>query len=430
LKQKKQKIFVFFDSKSRSLSKIMSIFTRASMYSPSNLNIINARLPGYRSLHSIEINEKGLIETIAPCDRFYDIAEGKEILDVGGDWISLGGVDLQINGGLGLAFPDLEERDLPKLQEICDFLWQQGIDGFLPTIVTTSVEKIQRSLAVIDRFIKLQKNNFQLSAKVLGVHLEGPFLNYEKRGAHPAEYLVNPSPEAIEAILGDYTSIVKIITLAPELDPLGEIIPYLRSLGIIVSLGHSMASAEEAKRAFGLGASMVTHAFNATPPLHHRKPGLLGEAIVNPNVYCGAIADGEHVCPTMLKILLRASKYDRGVFLVSDALAPIGLPDGIYPWDERQIEVTKGTARLADGTLAGTTFPLLVGVENLVKWGICEVSSAIALTTEAPRAAIGLLGIAAGQPANLLRWHWEEASDRLTWERMPSASERAHSKIA
>lgn len=253
---------------------------------------------------------------------------------------------------------------------------------------------------------------------MLGVHLEGPFLNYEKRGAHPAEYLLHPTLETVEWVLGDFSNLVKIITLAPELDTIGEVIPYLRSLGIIVSLGHSTATAEEAKKAFQLGASMVTHAFNAMPPLHHRKPGLLGEAIVNQNVFCGLIADGEHICPTMIDLLLRASRYGKGIFLVSDALAPIGLPDGIYPWDERQIEVRDGTARLADGTLAGTTLPLLVGVENLVKWRISSIESAIALATESPRVAIGLPGMSVGHPAYLLQWHWEKASDRLTWKRL------------
>jgi N-acetylglucosamine-6-phosphate deacetylase len=216
------------------------------------------------------------------------------------------------------------------------------------------------------------------------------------------------------------------MTLAPELDITGEVIPYLRSLGIMVSLGHSLATASQAQQAFAQGASMVTHAFNAMPGLHHREPGLLGAALVHPGVYCGFIADGQHVCPTMIQLLLRAGGYEKGIFLVSDALAPIGLPDGTYPWDCRQIEVKNGTAQLPEGTLAGTTLPLLVGVQNLVEWGICEVESvhnfgvgeAIALATEAPRQAIGLPGIAVGQVAHLLRWHWDKATNRLTWQRL------------
>jgi N-acetylglucosamine-6-phosphate deacetylase len=377
--------------------------------------LINARLLDRAGLYQIEVNDRGLIEKIEEQTQNDRAETNQQIIDVHGDWISLGGVDLQINGGLGLAFPDLETRDFPLLTKIGEFLWQQGIDKYLPTIVTTSVEKIQRSLSTIAEFMnnQTQKN----SAQILGVHLEGPFLNIQKRGAHPAEYLLPLTIENVKKILGDYSSIVKIITLAPELDPTERVITYLKSLGIVISLGHSLATAKEAKKAFELGASMVTHAFNAMPSLHHREPGLLGEAIINKNVYCGLIADGQHICPTMVQILIAASNFDRGIFLVSDALAPIGLSDGIYPWDSREIEVKNGTARLCDRTLAGTTLALLTGVENLVNWGICEIEPAIAMACESSRKAIGLPGFSVGQPANFLRWHWNEKTSKLSWQR-------------
>ena len=386
------------------------LIDRDILYMKVSQLITNARIIGYQGLQQMAI-AAGKIE-IAPTPNS---VTDSTIIDLQGDWLSLGGIDLQINGGLGLAFPDLEVADLPKLKQIGDFLWQQGVDGFLPTIVTTAVDKIQRSLATIAQFMSTQDTEH--TAKVLGVHLEGPFLNYQKRGAHPAQYLLPLTIENIKRVLGDYSQIVRVMTLAPELDSNAIAISYLREKNITVSLGHSLATATEAKQAFSQGASMVTHAFNAMPSLHHRQPGLLGEAIVNPQVYCGLIADGNHVCPTMLEIVLRASNYDRGIFLVSDALSPIGLPDGVYPWDEREINVTEGTAKLADGTLSGTTLPLLVGVENLVKWG-CDVEKAIAMATESPRKAIGLPGISRGQPANLLRWHWDEVEQKLTWSRI------------
>ena len=373
--------------------------------------ITNARIVGYRGVQQIAV-EAAKVVAIAPQLNLPEIPK----IDLKGDWLSLGGLDLQINGALGLAFPNLKPNDLPKLKQICDFLWQQGIDGFLPTIVTTAVTNIQRSLATIAQFIATQDDT-EHTAKILGVHLEGPFLNYQKRGAHPGQYLLPLTIENIDRVLGDYSQIVKTITLAPELDSSGKTITYLRDKNIVVSLGHSLATANEAQLAFIRGASMVTHAFNAMPSLHHRQPGLLGEAIVNSQVYCGLIADGNHVCPTMLKIMLKASDYDRGIFLVSDALSPIGLSDGVYPWDEREITITKGTARLPDGTLSGTTLPLLVGVENLVKWG-CDIEKAIAMATESPRKAIDLSGLAIGRSANLLRWHWDEARHKLSWSRI------------
>ncbi|MFB2736536.1 N-acetylglucosamine-6-phosphate deacetylase [Umezakia ovalisporum] len=377
---------------------------------PEVKNIINGRVPGHEGLQRICVNSQGVVEEITPMSLGFSSCESS--LDVAGDWISLGGVDLQINGALGLAFTELSRDNSHLLPKISLFLEDMGIDAYLPTLVTTSVENIQRSLGIIADFTTTQR----AGAKILGVHLEGPFLNYHKRGAHPEEYLLPLTIVQVERVLGDYAHVVKVITLAPELDTTKEVIPYLRSLGIIVSLGHSQATAAQGQTAFQLGATMVTHAFNAMPPLHHREPGLLGAAITHPHVMCGVIADGEHITPMMLEILLRARH--QGLFLVSDALAPLGLPDGVYPWDNRYIEVKNGTARLPDGTLSGTTLPLLVGVQNLVKWGICNVETAISLATNAPRQAMNLPGIISHPAANLLRWYEDESAGNLTWQRL------------
>ena len=394
------------------------------------VDIINVRVPGYANLQQIRIDAQGRIAQILPMGEVLErvAPPGLQVLDVAGDWISLGGVDLQINGALGLAFTDLQAFHVEtfhqtSLQQICELLWQQGVDAFLPTLVTTSVENIQRSLCVIADFIEKQKSFPQPASQVLGVHLEGPFLNSQKRGAHPAEYILPLTIEQIKRVVGEYGAIVKVITLAPELDATEQAIPYLHSLGITVSLGHSQATATQAERAFKAGATMVTHAFNAMPGLHHREPGLLGSALVHPGVKCGLIADGQHIHPTMIQLLLRAGCYEQGIFLVSDALAPLGLPDGFYPWDTRQIEVKNGTARLPDGTLAGTTLPLLVGVQNLVRWGICDIETAIALATIAPRQALNLPAELLGTfSTQLLRWHWDESTKELTWQRLKVSS--------
>ena len=388
---------------------------------PKPFNIINARLPGCKDLHMLFINREGKVEQILPMDAILKRGpiggSGLQILDFAGDWVSVGGVDLQINGALGLAFPELNPENAQMLPKISQFLWEMGIDGFLPTLVTTSVENIHRSLAVIAD--EKGKAEAEGGAQIIGVHLEGPFLNPQKRGAHPHEYLLPLTLEEVKRILGDYTNLVKIITLAPELDATGEVIPYLRSQGIIVSLGHSQATEVQAQKAFEQGATMVTHAFNAMPPLHHREPGLLGAALLHKKVMCGLIADGQHVCPTMINILLRASQFAGGIFLVSDALAPLGLADGTYPWDSREIVVKDGTARLYDGTLSGTTLPLLRGAQNLVKWGICDVETAINLVTEAPRKAINLPGLNDNATAKeLIRWHFDEKDKELSWQRL------------
>lgn len=382
--------------------------------------IINAKVPGYQNLQQIFINSTGNIEEIIPQSE-ESWPTKSAIIDVEQDWVSLGGVDLQINGALGLPFPEVDETSITRIHEICQYLWRQGIDAFLPTIVTTSIDNIQRSLQIFD-YLASQPQEPQ-TAKIWGVHLEGPFLHPEKRGAHPKKYLLPLTIENVKQVIGDYSQTVKIITLAPELDSTETIIPYLTNLGITVSLGHSQATANQAETAFKLGASMVTHGFNAMASLHHRKPGLLGAAITNPEVMCGLIADGQHVCSTMIEILLKASQYQQGIFLVSDALAPLGLPDGIYPWDTREIEVTNGTVRLQDGTLAGTTLSLLVGVKNLMKWKICGAETGINLGTIAPRKALGIDSKIVGQSGNnLLRWRVNNQSTNreieLSWQRI------------
>ncbi len=373
--------------------------------------LLNARIPGHDGLQDV-IVEAGRVLGITPIgsglrNRKLPYQNLRE------DWLSLGGVDLQINGALGLAFPELTAANVDRLNDIGQFLWTAGVDGYCPTIVTTSIANIHRSLGLIRDFVPHSPQ----TAQILGVHLEGPCLNQAKRGAHPAEFLQPLTIGVMQEILRDYTDTVRIITLAPELDPSGTVVAYLREQGIIVSLGHSQASNAEAAQAFNQGATMVTHAFNAMPPLHHREPGMLGAAIVDPRVMCGFIADGQHICPTMLKLLLQASG-PTGLFLVSDALSPLGLPDGRYPWDSRSITVTDGTARLDDGTLSGTTLPLFQGVQNLVEWGICSIETAIHLATIAPRQAIGrpteLRGCAIG---DLVRWRMD--GDRVTgWARL------------
>ena len=367
----------------------------------SQAKIVNARLVGRSGLWDLRVKDAWVMSVTETGDIGSGSAFVGETLDVAGDWVSLGGVDLQINGALGLAFPELTIDRHAELHAIGEFLWERGVDGYCPTIVTCSMEQVQQSLACFAGF-KSQKPG---QAEILGVHLEGPFLNPEKRGAHPIEFIQPLTIEGVKRVLGDYASLVKIVTLAPEMDPTGQAIDYLRSLGIIVSLGHSQATAAEAKQAFDHGATMVTHAFNAMPGLHHREPGLLGQAIVDDRVRCGLIADGQHVTPIMLDILLRSSGTE-GLFLVSDALSPLGLPDGDYPWDCRTITVKNGTARLPDGTLSGTTRDLFYGALNLVQWGLCDLEQAITLCTISPRSAIAesektdLMG----SVARLLRW--------------------------
>ncbi len=331
-----------------------------------------------------------------------------------GDWLSPAGVDLQINGGLGLAFPELTDADLPQLESLLDLLWRDGVEAISPTLVTCAVAPLRQALAVLRSARQRHRSG---RCRLLGAHLEGPFLAPARRGAHPAVHLCTPSRTALLERIGGFEAEIALVTLAPELEGAGEVIGALRELGVGVSLGHSEANEAEASAAFGAGVSMLTHSLNAMAGLHHRAPGPVAAALLGGGVFLGLIADGVHVAPSMAVLLQRLAAGQ--LVLVSDALAPYGLADGRHRWDERELIVQNGTCRLANGTLAGVTLPLLEGVRRLARWG-GEVDATIAAATVTPRRVLGdsrpieslLLGLPLGETLR-----WSGAAPDLAWQR-------------
>jgi len=340
-----------------------------------------------------------------------------------GDWLSPMGLDLQINGGLGLAFPELTPADLPRLIELQELLWRDGVEAICPTLVTCGIEPLRQALAVLAQARSSQpdhaRGNQNHRCRLLGAHLEGPFLAPARRGAHPSQHLAAPSIEAlserIEGCTGGPAGDLALMTLAPELDGAPEVIANLRRLGVVVSLGHSAASETQSNAAFNAGVGMITHAFNAMGGLQHRDPGPLAAALLREDVALGLIADGVHVAPAMAVLLQRLAP--ERVVLVSDALAPYGLGEGQHRWDERLLIVADGSCHLADGTLAGVTLPLLEGARRLAAWS-GEPGRAIAAATVLPRRVLGdhrscrelLLGRPLGHS---LRWSQGQAG--LSW---------------
>jgi N-acetylglucosamine-6-phosphate deacetylase len=334
-----------------------------------------------------------------------------------GHWLSPMGVDLQINGGLGLAFPELSDADLPRLQQLQELLWRDGVEAICPTLVTCGIAPLRQALAVL---AKARAHTGPQQCRLLGAHLEGPFLAPQRRGAHPEQHLAAPSLAALEARIGGFTggpgADIALMTLAPELDGAADVIAALRRLGVVVSLGHSAASETQAAAAFATGVGMVTHSFNAMGGLQHRDPGPVAAAVLRGDVALGLIADGVHVAPSMAVLLQRLAPEQ--VVLVSDALAPYGLGEGQHRWDERLLIVADGSCRLADGTLAGVTLPLLEGARRLVAWS-GEPGRAIAAATVLPRRVLGdhrsVRELLLGRPlGHALRW--SEAADGLSWQ--------------
>ena len=247
--------------------------------------------------------------------------------------------------------------------------------------------------------------------------MEGPFLEPSRRGAHPKEHLCAPSLAALVERIGGFEADIDLVTLAPELPGSEAVIAALREQGIVVSLGHSAATEAQAKAAFDAGVGMLTHTFNAMPDLHRREPGAIAAAVLQGEVAMGLIADGVHVARSMAVLLQKLAPEQ--VVLVSDALAPYGLSDGEHRWDERTLVVANGTCRLADGTLAGVTLPLLEGVRRLALWS-GRPERAIAAATLLPRHVLGdrrsaadmLVGMPLGET---LRWSGH--GQALRWQR-------------
>ena len=375
--------------------------------------ITNVRLPGPLpgdgdQRYAIGLDNLGLICRIEAMQA--DAQQAVE--DWNGDWLSPRGVDLQINGGLGLAFPELSATDLPRLEELLDLLWRDGVEAIAPTLVTCGIAPLRQALAVLRQARRQHRPD---QCRLLGAHLEGPFLAEARRGAHPREHLANPNLKALDERIGGFETEVALVTLAPELEGASAVIGRLRELGISVALGHSAANAEQASAGFDQGVAMLTHAFNAMPGMHHRAPGPLGEACRRGGIALGLIADGVHVHPTMAVLLQRLAPEQ--TVLVSDALAPYGLADGEHRWDERVLLVKNGTCRLEDGTLAGVTLPQLEGVKRLARWSEAP-SAAIWSATVAPRRVIngatGSINALMGRPlTQLLRWRQKDGD--LQW---------------
>jgi N-acetylglucosamine-6-phosphate deacetylase len=275
-----------------------------------------------------------------------------------------------------------------------------GTTALLATTLTESREKIDRSLTAIDPF--LRKTDTAPLPRLLGVHLEGPYICAAKRGAQPAQW-VRP-PDTKEFL--HWTSLAKIsqITLAPELDGATSLIAAAASLGVIVSLGHTDATCAETLDGAVAGARQVTHLYNAMRGLNHREPGTVGAALASDDLTVEIICDGVHIAPEVVKLTVRAKGLDR-VVLITDAMEAAGMPDGAYTLGGARVTVANGKACLADGTLAGSVLTMNRAVMNVQRFcGIDWVAAAAMSSLNAARqlgidSAYGR--IAAGYAADL-----------------------------
>jgi N-acetylglucosamine-6-phosphate deacetylase len=314
-----------------------------------------------------------------------------------------GFVDLQVNGFAGV---DFLTADTDGYRNAGDALLETGVTAFLPTLITAPEPQLLAALSEVPAGLD--------GPRILGAHLEGPFLSALRLGIHPASARSNPDVEFLERLLE--AGPVRLVTLAPELPGASKVIERLLRREIAVSAGHSDASAEQANVAFDLGVRSVTHLFNAMRPFHHRDPGIAGAALARPDVVLQLILDWVHVAPVTAAMVWQAAQGR--VALVTDAVSGAGLDDGAFRLGDLDVEIREGVARGETGALAGSTLTMIEAVRNLHSLGV-PLEDAIGAATEVPARvlrlpALGRIGI--GLPADVVVLSDELAIERVLVE--------------
>ena len=367
--------------------------------------LINARIPRNGAfipdqrvrLEEGEIREVGTDLTPAP---------GERTLDLEGDFLLPGFVDVHIHAFQGHDTMAGEEA----VRAMSRALRKLGVAAFCPTTMSASPEETRRAVAGVRAVMARQEPE---GARVLGAHMEAPFLNEGKAGAQVKAYFRDPDYQYFLDVTEGHPEAVRLMTLAPEKPGSEAFIRRAAAVGVHLSVGHTCADAETLHASGDWGADHVTHLFNAQTPLLHRAPGVPGAALADPRFWCEMICDGVHLHGDIIR-LAAVAKKEKAV-AITDAMEAAGLPEGIYHLGGQEVRVRGGEARLEDGTLAGSVLTMPAALHNLIhRFGI-DPAQACAMCTENPAASIGETAcgrIVPGSPATLTRWGktWEMRS--------------------
>jgi N-acetylglucosamine-6-phosphate deacetylase len=326
----------------------------------------------------------GVIELIGPRQGMSVPPDTKEISATALTAVP-GFLDIHIHGAGG---HDVMEGSEEALAAVTRTVASHGTTSILATTVTASLDDTYRSIEGISRYIAQQHTTDEPRAEVLGIHFEGPFLSPERRGVHPAEFLLLPSAEVLEKLLQTSAGNARILTLAPELLGATPCIEVARSAGLVVAMGHTDATYEQARAAIAHGVHHAVHVYNAMRPFSHRDSGVLGAILTSPVVSAEMIADGVHVEEAAMRLLLQA-KGPGCVILVSDGISATGMPDGTYTLGKFQVEVAGGVVRNSEGKLAGSTLTLDRALRNIVGLGV-PMPAALGMLTTNPASLLGI----------------------------------------
>ncbi len=318
--------------------------------------------------HALIVDD-GAIVALAPPAQ---IPPGAERCDLGGGVLAPGLIDWQVNGGGGVLFNDAPTP--AGVRAIAEAHRADGTTSLLPTIITDTPQKLAAALVAA--------GEAQLSAPgVLGVHVEGPFIDIRRKGAHPPQFIRSMTPDDADRLIAARSGAM-VVTLAPCAVP-NDLISRLAAAGVIVSVGHAEATAEEAQAAFAAGASAVTHLYNAMSQLGHRQPGLVGAALADRRIVCGLIADGHHVHETAARAAFNAKGAD-GIALISDAMPPAAGGPATFYLEGRRVTRVGSRLTLDDGTLAGAAITLMDAVRYATRTLEIALADALKMATLTP----------------------------------------------
>jgi N-acetylglucosamine-6-phosphate deacetylase len=347
--------------------------------------------------------EAGRITGIGHRDEVH-IPPGAKDYVASGMTVVPGFVDVHIHGAGG---HDVMEAEAAALDKITATVARFGTTSMVATTVTAPIEATCKSLEGIAQYIRAHESaadNERFGAEILGIHLEGPFINPARRGVHPTDAILDPSVEVFEKFRTAAGNLIKIITIAPEMPGALKLIAAAIADGIVVGMGHTDADYEQARAAVAAGARHAVHVYNAMRPFGHRDPGVISAILTDADVTAEIIADGVHVAGPAIQVLLGTKGFDT-VLLVSDGTAATGMRDGTYKLGGFDVDVRDGVVRNSEGKLAGSTLTIDRAIRYLVDLGVPAVD-AIRMATILPARRLGLAGkkgiIAVGADADLV----------------------------
>ncbi|QQE78399.1 N-acetylglucosamine-6-phosphate deacetylase [Alicyclobacillus sp. SO9] len=327
------------------------------------------------------------------------IDEATDLIDVGGQWILPGFIDIHVHGGDGY---DVMDGSVKAIQAVAIFHATRGTTGWLPTTLTAPIDDLKNVLTSVSS----AATSSCKGAQILGVHLEGPFISPERCGAQNPKYVITPSIDILQQLTEISKGLVKKVTIAPERPYAIEVIHWMKKHGIIASIGHTNATIKQAMLGVSAGARHATHLFNAMRGLHHREAGTVGAMLLSDDVICELIADGNHVTATVMKLVYHLKGRER-IIITTDAMSAAGKSDGTYSLGDLDVTVENGLAVLTDShNLAGSTLTMDAAIRNMVESVNVSLVDAAYMASMVPARELGLGekkgSIAVGKDADLV----------------------------